>query len=448
MSSATLRATVCALTLLLAACTGYQSVEIDEPSYSRVQIQQDLDQFLSSVKSTHPDVGYGADPAKLESMKEHISTTLSEEMTSREAWMALAQMNPVFGDAHVGLIRPKKAIADYQASGGTLFPLPVTFDAGGTLRVAPSVSNEAGVPSGAAILEINGNRVEDIVARLAPRMRGETPALRRLVMAHFFDQYFWVAYGGYDRYVVKVDEGGEKQNYRLVAGDVANQSESSHLFIYRNLNNGVGYLNVTTFDIGQKESFAAFLKTSFAQIHADGIESLIIDLRQNGGGAHDTSDQLMAYLTGKTWSPLSRVTARITEANVKLIPGAEIGSVVTVPYQQPVTPPADLPNRFMGNIYALIGGLTYSQAIVFAATLQDFDIATVAGEPTQGPANQTGQIQMTSLARTGFDAAAPIYIFTRANGDSERESVIPDIAIDNDVLEPMASVTELVARVQ
>ena len=56
MSSATLRATVSSLTLLLVACTGYQSVEIDEPSYSRVQIQQDLDQFLSSVKSTHPDV--------------------------------------------------------------------------------------------------------------------------------------------------------------------------------------------------------------------------------------------------------------------------------------------------------------------------------------------------------------------------------------------------------
>ena len=56
MSSATLRATVSSLTLLLVACTGYQSVEIDEPSYSRVQIQQDLDQFLSSVKSTHPGV--------------------------------------------------------------------------------------------------------------------------------------------------------------------------------------------------------------------------------------------------------------------------------------------------------------------------------------------------------------------------------------------------------
>lgn len=448
MSRSTLCAAACTVTLMLVACSDYQSVEIDEPRYSRAQVQQDLDLFLSVVKSTHPDIGYGADPAKLESMQEHISETLSDDMTSREAWMALAQMNPVFGDAHVGLIRPKKAIAEYKESGGTLFPLPVTFGSGGTMRVAPGVSDEFGVPSGAEILEINGNRVSDIVAKLSPRMRGETAALGRLVMAHFFDQYFWIAYGGYDRYIVKVDENGRAQNYTLVAGEVENEKDSSPLFAYKNLGKGVGYLNVPTFDIDQKDNFATFLKTSFAEIQANGIETLIIDLRQNGGGAHDTSDQLMAYLTDKTWSPMSRVTARITAANVKRIPGAEIGSVITIPFQQPVTPPADLPNRFAGNVYALIGGLTYSQAIVFAATLQDFDIATLAGEHTEGPANQTGQITMSALPNTGFDAAAPIYIFTRANGDSERTSVIPDIAIDNDPLEPMASVSALVARVQ
>ena len=435
-----------ACVLIAASCTTYKPLEMDETQFTAAEIAEDYDAFLSFVKSTHPNLEYSADLAALDATAAQVRASFRDGMTMREAWTAMAATNPVFGDAHVGLLRPVAALAAYEETGGRLFPAPVVIGDAGAMRVAESAPAGLGVLPGEEILAINGIQTRAIIDHLSPRMRGETPTLGRLLMARRFPQYFWITYGGYDRYVVRVR--GE-QGVRTVALEDASAaaSGSTNLFAYKKLSDEVGYLNVTTFVIDHKDEFEAFLEGAFAEIAEDGVGTLVIDLRENGGGARDLSDLLAAYLTDKPYSALSRVTARITEANIgRLPPGAEFGAVVTLPFQQPVTPPEELPNRFNGEVYALIGNLTYSQAIVFAATLQDHEIATIAGEETEGPANQSGQVQAHELPNTGLQALAPIYIFTRASGDTSRRGVIPDIAIKNDPLDAMASVNALLAR--
>ncbi len=432
------------MALIFAACVPYTTVAIEEPNFTREEVIEDLKSLVSFVSSTHPNLARSADLAQLESVADDVRQLLPKKMTQREAWMALAVLNPVIGDAHTGLRRPVAALSAYQEGGSALLPAPIVFDSNGAVRIALSAANDLGVDPGDEVLSINGIDVPEIIDTLEPRMRGESSALGRLIMERYFAEYFWIAYGGYDRYVVRVQSARGIQTVELAASHDVSGDDA--VFEYHALDDDVAYLSVASFDISQKVRFETFLADAFADIKNRGVEKLIIDLRENGGGAHDVSDVLMGYLTDAPFSAISGVTARITEENINRIPGAELGTVVSIPFRQVVEPPADHPLRFQGTVFALIGRLTYSQAIVFATTLQDYGIATIAGEETEGPANQTGQVQSFVLPHTGLEVLAPIYVFTRASGDTSLDGVIPDIPIADDPLNPMTAVRELLER--
>jgi len=104
--------------------------------------------------------------------------------------------------------------------------------------------------------------------------------------------------------------------------------------------------------------------------------------------------------------------------------------------------------RFAGQVYLLIGPGTYSQAIAFAAAAQDHGVATLVGQPTEGPANQTGQVQMHVATHTKLQAMAPLYVFTRASGQSGSAGLLPEIPITDRPAQPMHSVDALLSHLQ
>ena len=429
--------------VLMTGCVTYSPLTMTEETYSRQAISEDLNAFINFVTETHPDLSYSANLNALDQKVSDIHETLPAKATLRDAWMAMALVNPLFGDAHIGLRRPIEALDAYQEAGGVLFPGAVVFGNDGQLRIAPSGRQGTGFIEGDEILSINGIATEKIVATLLPRMRGESEALQKLVMERYFQQYFWIAFGGFDSYVSRVRRDGRIVTVYAKTPDENSPSTVDDVFVFEQLGDGIGYLNVKSFDIVYKDQFAQFTADSFAEIKNTGVQSLIIDLRENGGGAHDVSDLLMNYLTDQPFSSISGITARITAENVTRIPGASVGDVVSIPFQLTITPDAENPLRFEGKTFALVGALTYSQAIAFATTLQDFKIATLAGEKTEGPANQSGQVQSYYLPNTGLQALAPIYIFIRANGDTGREGVVPEILIEHDPLDSAASIVTL-----
>ncbi len=429
--------------MFLMGCTTYESTTIAEDTFSKAEVAEDLDAFIRFVKETHPDLSYSSDIVALDTKVTQIQEDLPIQLTLRDAWMAMAMVNPLFGDAHIGLRRPVAALEGFQEAGGVLFPASVVFDNDGKLRVAASGVQAAGFVDGDEILSINGFATAKIVDTLLPRMRGESEALQKLVMERYFSEYFWIAFGGTDHYLVRIRRNGRVQNVRTKPTMQDAASGTNEVFSFEQLGDDIGYLNIKSFDIGYKDAFAEFTAETFGEIRDAGVKSIIIDLRENGGGAHDVSDLLMNYLTDKPFSSISGLRARITPENVGRIPGVEIGDVVSVPFELTITPDPENPLRFTGDTYALIGKLTYSQAIAFASTLQDYKIATIAGEETEGPANQSGQVQSQFLENTGLQVLAPIYIFTRASGDTSRRGVIPEIAIANDPLDSRGSVEAL-----
>ena len=419
---------VCVLIILLAALGCRADAERPgAPSVDAAAVSADLSAWIAWSEQTHPKLSHSADAQALKRAVEAMRARLDGTYDARQAWHALSVLNPLLNDAHLGLRAPEAAFERHLAEGGAAFSAPVRIEAG-RLFVADSIAPGSRLDPDDEILSINGRDAGAILADMIARMRGETETLRARVAELRFAIALWAVQGDADAHVVELRApDGARRRVRLVPErDGAGPSPAPFAL---DIKRGVAVLTVDTFDRAREQAFADFLADAFAEIDISEVEHLVIDLRRNGGGAQELSNRLMAYLTDQRHTPISAVVARITPENQALVPGSRIGEVIDTPFAQWVEPPQALPGRFEGETVILIGPHTYSQAIAFAATAQDFGVASLAGAPTDGAANQTGQVQRFTLPNTGLEAIAPIYIFTRASGETGRAALQPDLVL-------------------
>ena len=412
-----------ALALFAAAALGTAAHAADEPpaaeparELTRQQVAEDLVAWLTWTDATHPDLAYSADRETLETRAAAIAAELPDTMDRLDAWKRLAALNPVLNDAHLGLVIPEPVV---QAA--DLPTIEVAREADG-LRVT---SQDGPLPQGALITHIGSDSIPETLAEFGELARGESGALRERIVSLRLGRILAL---------VLEDQGAPQLQYRLTDGSTHSFAQPISLvpaavenraYVLRWAGD-TAILDVPSFVREREEEFAGFLETSFAAIAERGAAALVIDLRGNGGGARQLSDRLMAYLTDQPYSPIAGVSARITPQNQAMIPGSSPGDVVTVPFAQTVNPPAELDNRFAGPVTLAIGPNTYSQAIVFAATALDHQVATLCGQPTEAPANQTGQVQHFTLPHSGFAVRAPLYVLYRASGDRSRAPLVPE----------------------
>ena len=398
-----------------------------EDTISAADLREDIAEWRDWLFATHPDPSFSMDVETLNARFDSLAAGLEGHYSRRRAWVALSVMNPLFNDGHVVLRTPQEDYDAYLDTGGAEFTLPVRY-ADGHIYVAESVAPGSRFAAGEEIHAINGQAAADIAAQLLVRINGDSDGLRIYLLEERFESYLWALTGGADSWAVTVS--GDDGETRTIALDPARDTGTGSTDNWSLAFDGdAAILTVNTFMPDLEADFAAFLETAFADIAAQGSTRLVIDISHNGGGAHQLSDRLFAYITDTRYTPLSGVTARITPENQALIPGSEIGQVVSVPFAQWVEPPAEQENRFAGDVAILVGPGTYSQAIVMAATAQDFDIAPVAGPGTEGRANSTGQVQLHRLAHSDLEVTSPIYIFIRASGDTSSAPVAPDIPL-------------------
>ncbi len=436
---------------VLTACAGtpqYKPVESEEPVFSQEQVLADLEEYLAFIETTHPDPSYTINEDDLTAAVGEIRRRINEAMTTRQVWSELALLNAHFHDAHMGIRIPVAQFETYKAQGGIGFPIPLEAT-NNELHVG-AVAEGSNVSQGEEILSINGIRTKQILDDIRPRLRGESQSLRNFVLSLRFDSAFWATYGGFDAYQVEVRGQDGRRRRELLTTASARQTDSvvdvAKFFRFKTIEGNVGVLEIDSFEISLRDAFISFLSETFTEIQSASIETLIIDIRNNGGGARDLSDPLLSYLTGERYTPTSKITARVTEQNVGRLPGAKLGSIITVPFPQWVTP-GENPLRFEGDVYVLISERSYSQAIVFANIVQDFGIGKLVGEETSGRASQTGQVQKITLANTKVEGAAPIYIFYRAKPGDVNKGVVPDIAIAHDPQDRGAIVHDLLEQI-
>lgn len=124
------------------------------------------------------------------------------------------------------------------------------------------------------------------------------------------------------------------------------------------LNNNIGYIEIPSFD----EDTAKYFKEEFEKLKGQNIQSLIIDLRNNGGGIVDEATKIADYIADKDSTLLITTDKNGKEKITK----AKENPIINMP------------------IVILVNKNTASASEILAGALKDLNKATLVGTKTYG----------------------------------------------------------------
>ena len=159
-------------------------------------------------------------------------------------------------------------------------------------------------------------------------------------------------------FTLKVQRPGEKN--LLTFNIVRKYIELPLIPYYAKLDEGIGYINLTTFSGNPSKEF----KRVFQELKAQGINGLIIDLRGNGGGLLDEAIEIANFFVpkGQTLVTTRGKTRQASETYKTLRDPLDL----------------DIP------IAVLVNSGTASSSEILAGSLQDLDRAVIIGTRTYG----------------------------------------------------------------
>lgn len=375
-------------------------------------MRADLNELFNTLEMTHPDLYAHRPKAEVDLERQRIYADLDQPMTLVSYYLKIAPLVASLGDSHTAVAFPMDAIDPKEL----FFPLLVEYQ-GQRAFIAANLGH-ADIQPGAELLKINEKPISTIL--------NDLPSLS------FFPDFMmslWFLYGSIPEYQVELlNTGAEIPATYSVYGttlEMLMQTMTQSFdysppesLVYSTLpDENIGILTINSFWGGSGQ----YLQPAFTQIQEDNVQHLIIDIRANEGGLYDHVDIVMKYLTNQ---PYRRCSIRYARYVVDI-------SASPREIECDLIQPLDIPLRFQGKLYLLIGPDTYSAAITFATILQDYNLAILIGEETTAPASYCAYISdPVALPRTHLLYRCSASCYIRPNGVNDDRGVIPDVVVE------------------
>ena len=205
-------------------------------------------------------------------------------------------------------------------------------------------------------------------------------------------------------------EEGTKVKLEILRGEqkltfeIERQKINTNPVVEEVLNNTIGYLGISSFDEGVSKDF----KSKYLDLKEKGITSLIIDLRDNGGGLVDEALEILDYIVPKNKEILITVDKNGKEEVSKTKQDVLI----------------DMP------IAVLINENTASASEITAGALKDLGEAEIVGKKSYGK----GVIQQLLTLSNGGGLKVTVEEYYTPNRTKINEiGISPDVEVDLEI---------------
>lgn len=437
-----------------------------QETFTKTQILSDMAYLKNTLEEAHYNL-YAYTPKKefdhnYEEVKQSVR---KDSFNLLEATSLLQRIISKANNGHTEIGFPGQSYGTYAYAGGTIFPLEIAFEDGkGWVR--KNWSGNDSIKVGSEILAINGQSMEQILAKIYPQLSAERPYFKNAkIELYSLPRLYWQVYGQIDSFTVELVCEGKPTKFTLKAVDVIDgyEMKRNEVIDSKMQLKFIGesaYLSPGGFG-GDEAKYQQFIDSCFTQIKAQKSKNLIIDLRNNPGGNDSFSDYLVSYFADRpfTWhSHFSLKTSAVlkehtrkhfdtTKTYFKEILAHKNGTTYEpdLDYYQP-QPKA---KRFMGKVYVLVNRQSHSQSTVTAAQIQDYGFGTLVGEETgEYPTLYASQFQFR-LPNTGITVNLSKGYSIRVNGSTKAEGVVPDIFIKDHLLDEQDEILNgLLAQLQ
>ena len=195
-----------------------------------------------------------------------------------------------------------------------------------------SPAERAGIMPGDYIISVNGEEcTEDDLTVISTKIKGEEGSTVKL----------------------QILRGEETLDFEIARENIVVNPVEGEV-----LENNIGYIEFSSFDEGTAEQF----KTKFEELQSQGITSLIIDLRNNGGGIVDEALQIAGYIADKD----SVLLYEVDKDNNETVEKNESDPIINMP------------------VIILTNENTASSSEILAGALKDLGKARTVGTKTYG----------------------------------------------------------------
>ena len=195
-----------------------------------------------------------------------------------------------------------------------------------------SPAEKAGIQPGDYIVSVNGEEcTADDLTAISTKIKGEEGSTVKL----------------------QILRGEETLDFEITRENVIVNPVEGEV-----LENNIGYIKFSSFDENTAEEF----RTKFEELQTQGIKSLIIDLRNNGGGIVDEALQIADYIADKG----SVLLYEVDKDNNETVEKSENDPIINMP------------------VIILTNENTASSSEILAGALKDLGKAQIVGTKTYG----------------------------------------------------------------
>jgi hypothetical protein len=377
------------------------------------QLQQDFKAFREALVKNHAGMYTYKSKQQIDRFMDSCYATLNQSMTAMEFGKSVLQVISALQDGHTGSNIPRLLMNHYNEH-EKVFPLYPYFVNDRAYVLCGGIE---GLPAGTEIVKIDGRSIKEIADKIYMCLPSDgsirTKKRQQLNDAAFPIFYHWL-FGNRDTFEVQY----KARNGAIETLTIASKAKKDFVCEYQRkqrnsrplelvfLNTSTALLSVKTFDEGRigraNVDFGGFLDSAFTAIKHKKISSLIIDVRDNGGGADDYGALLYSYLSQKPFRYFFSKASNIHV--VKVDENPLLGA------QKPQ------PNSFKGKVFVLINGLSFSTTADFCATARSNDRAIFIGEETGGGyyGNTSGGGTEAVLPNSQIVVNIPLYKYINA----------------------------------
>lgn len=438
------------LILLLNSNVGFS--QSNEQFFTKKEILDDLHYLYETLEDTHYNLYAYTSKEDFAANYQKVKASLTDDSINvLEATNFLQRVISVANNGHTEIDFPSAIYRAYAYSGGTLFPLEISFEEGKSL-VRKNFSSNATIEVSTELLSINGLSMDAILAKIYPQLSAERIYLKNAkIEMYSFPRCYWQVFGKQDVFEIRIKKDGKVRELTIEAIDLIQEYETKRneilnaekeLLFYKN----AAYLNPGNF-AGDEEQYQQFIDSAFVAIKDKNSQNLIIDLRNNAGGNDSFSDYLVAYIADKPFRWSSRLTLKTskllkehtrknndtTEVYFQNILNHKNGETYSFEFED--YQPKAKEKKFTKDVFVLVNRQSYSQSAVTAAQIQDYRFGTIVGEETGDyPTLFASQFYHT-LPNTGIQVKVSKGQIVRVNGSEKEEGVIPDLVIKDHLLD-------------
>jgi C-terminal processing protease CtpA/Prc len=428
--------------------------------YSPQQLKDDAEFLKKQLFDAHADPFTEINKGQYEQMFADIEAKLTDSLNATEFYKRIKPVFSYLSDEHSGITLDTAAMDDAYAHQPVFLPLNLTKTDKGYF-IDDVLNNVPGLAKGDQILSINGVPIAELIEQCAHYTTGFPGQRHDNALKQFGYLYTWWNAAPQQHYKLSTNKGdvtidGVTIKKWLAYLNISTGDDCPQLVSYTRYGDA-GYIDACSFMTHSDKEFKALsqkIDSLFALVKKDGVKYLFIDVSHNSGGNSSVGDVLINYFSVKpyrtyqcNWRRSDEYLALITKWGIKneFYESKTPGSVIHFD-PDTISPQTDNANRFAGKVYIMVGGGTFSSAMMFATIVKDNYIATLIGQtPQNGHPDHFGELYNAKLPNTGLAYRFGVKEWIRPAGKMTDNYLRPDMEIDP---EKYATVEQIIGAVK